>query len=453
MSNLDQSVMQECLHCRLEEILMYRFKNAPNAARAAAAPRLRYRLIWIALLWPWVAVADERALSLEDAVDQALQENPQVAASAAMLNAAQEVAPSAGHLPDPELVTGVDNLPVSTAERYSFTRDFMTMRKVGVLQSFPNGDKRRLQGELAQREIAVAQGDVRKTRFDTARAVAEAWIACAVAEESLVRLRTLKPDAQLEAAAGRAALASGRASAAEALAAQSLLPELDERIMALKQETEMRRAELARWISSIAERPLGAIPTDRDLGPAPESLLAAVPQHAPLAPVLAKLAAAQTDVDLARAQTRPDWSAEFDYAQRGPDFSNMVSLEFHIALPLFPKNRQNPVIAEKLALVRAREAERDAEVRMHTAEIRSELAQWRQGRERLKNYATNLLPLARDRSRAAIASYGAGRGDLRVAIDALTQEINSQLEYVQLEGSVASAWAALHFLHDLGISQ
>jgi len=27
----------------------------------------------------------------------------------------------------------------------------------------------------------------------------------------------------------------------------------------------------------------------------------------------------------------------------------MVSLEFHIALPLFAKNRQNPVIAEKLA--------------------------------------------------------------------------------------------------------
>ena len=131
----------------------------------------------------------------------------------------------------------------------------------------------------------------------------------------------------------------------------------------------------------------------------------------------------------------------------------MVSLEFHIGLPLFPKNRQNPVIAEKLAMVRAQEAERDAEVRMHTAEIRTEFAQWRQGRERLKNYASELLPLARDRSHAAIASYGAGRGDLRLAFNALAQEINIQLEYVQLEGSVASAWADLHFLHDSGTLQ
>jgi len=425
--------------------------NRFNHVLFAAAPW--NRIVLLVLLCPFAVAAQDGPLSLEDAVDKALQEAPQVTASAATLEAAGAVAPSAGRLPDPELVTGVDNLPINSAERYSLTRDFMTMRKIGVMQSFPNGEKRRLQGERAQREIAVAQGELLKTRFDTSRAVAEAWIARAVAEESLTRLRALKPDVALEAAAGRAALASGRGSAAEALAAQSLVAELDVRILALEQEGEMRRAELARWISTDAERPLAGIPTDRDPGHSPESLLATVSQHPPLAPVLAKIAEAQTDVALARAQKHSDWSAELSYAQRGPDFSNMVSLEFRIGLPLFAKNRQNPVIAEKLAVVRAREAERDAEVRMHTAEIRAEFAQWRRGRDRLKNYATELLPLARDRSRAAIASYGAGRGDLRLTIDALTQEINAQLEYVQLEGAVANAWAALYLLHDSGASK
>lgn len=411
------------------------------------------RVVTLVLLCPFVAAADEGPLSLDDAVSKALKDAPQVTASAATLEAAMAVAPSAGRLPDPELVTGVDNLPVTSADRYSITRDFMTMRKIGLMQTFPSGEKRRLQGERAEREIAVAQGEVRKTRFDTAHAVAEAWIAAAVAEESLARLRSLKPDAQLEASAGRAALASGRASSAEALAAQSLVAELDERILALEQERETRRAELARWISTDAERPLAGIPTDRELNHSPDLLLTNVPEHPPLAPVLAKLAEAQTEVDLARAQKRPDWTAEFDYAQRGPDYSNMVSLEFHVALPLFARNRQNPVIAEKLALVRAQEAERDAEVRMHTAEIRTELAQWRRGRERLQNYQAELLPLARDRSRAAIASYGAGRRDLRLATDSLIQEVNTQLEYIQLEGSVASAWASLYFLHDSEVSK
>ncbi len=414
----------------------------------SAAVLNRNALLVLALWYPFSAAADAASLSLEEAVDRALRETPQVAATAATLEAAQAVAPSAGRLPDPELVTGVDNLPVTGAERYSVTRDFMTMRKIGVMQSFPNGEKRRLQGEHAQREIAVAQGEVRKTRFDTARTVAEAWIARAVTEEALVRLRTLKPDAQLQASAARAALASGRATAADALATQSLVAGLDERILTLEQDAEIQRAELARWIGADAERPLAGIPTDRELNHSPEALLAAVPQHPPLAPVLAKLAEAQTEVELARAQKSPDWSAELDYAQRGPDFSNMVSLQFHIGLPLFAKYRQNPVIAEKLAMVRAQEAERDAEIRMHTAEVRGEIAQWRRGRERLQNYTSELLPLARERSRAAIASYSAGRGDLRGPLDALTEEINTQLEYVQLEGSVANAWAVLYFLHD-----
>ncbi|MGH8241339.1 MAG: TolC family protein, partial [Steroidobacteraceae bacterium] len=138
------------------------------------------------------------------------------------------------------------------------------------------------------------------------------------------------------------------------------------------------------------------------------------------------------------------------YAKRGPDFSNLVSLEFRIGLPLFPKHRQDPLIAEKLATIRAQEAMRDGEILMHTAEVRAAVAQWRIGRERLQRYATDLIPLARDRSRAALASYSAGRGDLRAAIDALTQEIDTELDDVQLQGAVARAWVFLHLLHDSG---
>ena len=420
-----------------------------NRLNLRAAPRC-YWFLLLSGLGPVPGAAEAPPLSLEEAVNEALQQSPQVGASAAGLDAATAVAPSAGRLPDPELVTGVDNLPVDTAERFSFTRDFMTMRKIGVMQTFPSGEKRRLQGERAQRQIAVAHGEWLKARYDTARATADAWIAEAVDQESLARLEALEPEVSEQANSVRAALASGRASAADALGGQALAALLEDRILALKQDQAMQQAELAHWIGTDARRPLAGIPVDVDLHTVPEALLADVPRHPPLAPVVARLAEAQTEVELARADKRPDWSAEFDYAQRGPDFSNMVSLEFHVSLPLFGEHRQNPVIAQKLALVRAEEARRDEGVRMHTAELTGELAQWRLGRERLKHYAEELLPLERDRSRAAVASYGAGRGDLRSTVDALAQELETQLAYVQLEGSVARAWAHLHFLHDVG---
>ena len=404
-----------------------------------------------ALTWNSYVRADE-SLSLEEAVDQALKETPQMAAAVATLEAALAAAPSAGRLPDPELVAAVDNLPINTADRFSFTRDFMTMRRIGLMQSVPNHEKRRLQSERAEDHIAVAQAQLRKARFEIARAAAEAWIAAAVAEESRARLNERKAETELQATAARAALASGRASATDALAAQSVVARLDERIAALDQEVEARRAELARWVGEAADRSLASIPTERELGRPPESLLAAVPQHAPLAPLIAQLEAARTDVALARADKRPDWSAELSYQDRDSEFSDMVSLEFRVGLPFFAAHRQNPVIAEKLAMVRAQEAERDAEIRMHAAEVRVVLAEWRGGRERLKRYRMELLPLASDRSHAAVISYGAGRGDLRAAIDALSEEIATQLEYVDLEGAVARAWTFLHLLHDPGTS-
>jgi outer membrane protein TolC len=158
-------------------------------------------------------------------------------------------------------------------------------------------------------------------------------------------------------------------------------------------------------------------------------------------------------VELARAEKRPDWSAELSYANRGPDFSDMVSLEFRIGLPFFAKNRQDPAIAGRLAAVRAQEAERAAEVRMHTAEVRAAYAEWRGGRARLQHYAADLVPLARDRSRTALSSYGSGRGDLRSAIDALSQEAETQLQFVRLQSSVARSWVFLHLLHETGAPQ
>jgi outer membrane protein TolC len=403
------------------------------------------------LLVPIAALAaDDRPLSLDEAVERALGESPQIVASSAMLEAAGAKAPGAGRLPDPEFVAAVDNLPINTDDRFSFSRDFMTMRRVGLMQAFPNGAKRELQKTHAQQEVVVAEAELRKTRFETARSTAEAWIEAAVADESLARLRELQPDVALQASAARSALSSGRATTTDTFAAQTVAARLDDRILALEQDADMRRAELARWVGNAAERRLATIPTDFEVGHSPESLVAGVPQHAPLAPLVARIAAAQTEVDLARADKRPDWSAELSYQKRGSDFADMISLEFRVGLPLFAKNRQNPIIAEKLATVRAEEAERDAEIRMHTAEVNATLAEWRHGRAHLDHYSAELLPLARDRAHATVTSYGAGRGDLRTTIEALTDEINTELEYIALKGSVARAWTFLHLLHDSG---
>jgi outer membrane protein TolC len=89
---------------------------------------------------------------------------------------------------------------------------------------------------------------------------------------------------------------------------------------------------------------------------------------------------ADTDVRLAEAERRPDWSLEVAYAQRGPLYSNMVSIGVRIDLPIFEATRQNPKIASRLATAEQVRAQAEDARRAHLAEIRALLAEWQSGR-------------------------------------------------------------------------
>jgi cobalt-zinc-cadmium efflux system outer membrane protein len=396
------------------------------------------------------AHAADGALTLDAAIERAMRDAPQVVAAQSSLDGAEAIQPSAARLPDPELILGVDNLPVSGTDQFSVTRDFMTMRKAGIMQTVPAGAKRRYRAEAASREVDVASAELRAASFQVASAAAEAWISTAVAEETLERLRVFKADLVVQSSSARAALSSGRGTVADALASEATVARLDDQLLELDQRRLMRRAELARWLGDEASQPLGGLPWKRELAMAPEILIQEVASHPPLAPLAARVEAARTAVDLARAEKHSDWTAELSYAKRGPDYSDMVSLEFRVGLPLFAKYRQNPAIAAKLADVRATEAELDAGMRMHRAEIEAMVAVWRSGRARRQNFESTLLPLARDRSRAILTAYGSGRGEQRAVLEALRDEVDVQREYVALEGEVTRAWAFLHLLHSSG---
>src|SRR6185295_10140812 len=139
-----------------------------------------------------VAHAADSALSIDEAIERARSDSPQVAAAAAFQESAQSLAVSAGRLPDPQAIVGIDNLPVTGDDRYSLTNDFMTMRKAGLMQSVPNGAKRRLQSALAAREADFATAELTASRFEAARAAADTWFAGATTSESLHRLRSLR---------------------------------------------------------------------------------------------------------------------------------------------------------------------------------------------------------------------------------------------------------------------
>jgi len=395
---------------------------------------------------PSSEMIDGSLLTLDAAVEKALAMAPGLRARQSGLEAAQALTVSAGRLPDPELVVALDNLPVNGADAYSTTDDFMTMRRVGVMQEFPARVKRRLRREQAQARTSVADADVTQARLDIAREVAEAWIRRATAESTLTELKSLVPEVELQASASEAAVASGGGRTTDALAAQAAVVRLASRIRELEREARSAALALAQWIDADANRPLAPMPAMDVLPTPPGALLATVHEHGSLRAYEARAAAARLDVDLAKAERRPDWSAEFAFAKRGPDYSDMVTLEFRIGLPLSVKNRQDPVVASKSAELRQIEADREAEIRMHVAELHQRLTDWEVLGEQLDLYDRELLPLSRERSRAALAAYRAGRGDLASALEAFEQEAEARIEYASLLDQRGRAWVFLRYL-------
>ena len=162
-----------------------------------------------------------------------------------------------------------------------------------------------------------------------------------------------------------------------------------------------------------------------------------------------QIAAAQSEVEIAKAGKRPDVSVELAYAKRGPDFSDMVSLEFRVGLPLFAAHRQDPTIRAAKAGVSQLQAMRDSELRMHTAETSAQLAAWDAARERVALLEQERLPLARQATQAAAAAYQSGTAPLRDLLDTRMREAELLAERAQLRNELAQAWAFLRYLEPI----
>ncbi len=408
---------------------------------------VRSRMPLLLLCAVAAAHSADGTLTLEDAVTLAVRNAPQVIAKQAAVEGARAMTASAGRLPDPELVAGVDNLPTNGPDAYSMGNDFMTMRKVGVMQSFPSGRKREAQRQRAETSVSVAESEGAQVRLETAQSTADSWVSIHAAEVALRALQELTPDLNMQAEAARAAVVAGRATAYDALAAQAAVADLEDRMLQARRDVEVSRAELRRWVGEAADQTL-ASPPDFDKLPAGRvEILATLHHHAEVKAYDSRIAAARSDVAVASADRHPNWSAELDYARRGAAYSDMVSLEFRVGLPLWAHDRQDPVIHERMATVRQLEADRDAALKMHSTEVTQMLENWEATRERLALYERVRLPLARERSQLALASFQAGRMDLRSTLTSFTEEIELRRTHAELLGKLGRAWAFLNYLN------
>ncbi|MBI3437872.1 MAG: TolC family protein, partial [Proteobacteria bacterium] len=289
-------------------------------------------------------VAHAQPLSLSDAVAHAGTQAPSVTAATAAADGARRTITPSGQLPDPQLVLGLQNIPIEGADRYRLNRDQMTMQTVGVMQDMPNPWKLAARTDVARADAERAEANLDVTRLDARMNAARAWINLYYANARVTALDRLAREAHASAAAGRARLAAG-GGVEDAIAAEVEAARIDDRRADAGAAIVAAREELRRWIGTEAdealtvEAPRFAVDADR--------LRARLVQHPALAAYAAERDLAHAQVRAAEAEGVPDWSWSLQYQHRDPSFGDMASVEVRIGLPLFQPWRQGPLVAAR----------------------------------------------------------------------------------------------------------
>jgi outer membrane protein TolC len=416
--------------------------------RCEPKPPRRLNLVGmgLALVISTSNVLAQTPLTLQEAQHRAVDRSRMLSAQDSAVAASREMALAAGRLPDAVATLGVNNLPIDTSDRFSFTRDFMTMRSIGVMQEFTRAEKREARAARFEREAekSLAEKDVSLAAIQ--RDTAIAWLDRYYAEAMQSVISEQSRQAQLEIEAAESAYRGGRGNLADVLAARNALVLLEDRASEVGRKARAARIALARWIGSDADAPLAEKPAIDAIRLDPGTLETDLAHHPELAVLAKKEEVAAAEVRIAQANKKADWSVALMYSQRGPDFSNMVSVNVSVPLQWDQKNRQDREIAARLAMLDQARAERDDMLRAHTAEVRAMIAEWENDRERSARYTRDVLPLATERSQATLGAYRGAKASIADVLLARRSEIDVRMQALQLEMDTARLWAQLNFL-------
>ena len=388
----------------------------------------------------------EAPLTLAEAQRRAIERSLQIPAQDAAVAASRDMAVAAGQLPDPVLKLGIDNLPIDGPDQFSVGRDFMTMRRIGVMQEFTRSEKRQLRAQRFARQAEKSLAEKTATIASIQRDTALAWLDRYYAEATAAVITEQASEVKLEIVAAESAYRAGRGSQADVFAAHSTLAALDDRASEFNRRVSTAKTVLARWVGESAGAPLEGKPAFDSIRLDTSALDADLAHHPQISVLRKQEEIASTEARIAQADKKADWSVEVTYSQRGSSFSNMVSVGVSIPLQWDQRNRQDRELASKLAMADQAKAEREEALRAHIGEVRAMVAEWENGRERLTRYERQLIPLAKERTKASFAAYRGGKTSLTDLLLARRNEIDMRIQALQLEMETARLWAQLNFL-------
>ncbi len=388
-------------------------------------------------------------LSLGQAEQMALANDPGINAIEASQLALDEMAVAARQLPDPMLKMGLMSVPTDT---FSLSQQGTTQPQIGLVQEFPRGHSRSLQSEQISFRSDGLDERVRDQKLQIILAVREMFLEVEKQQHRAIinSAATVTFSDLLDITQDY--YATGRVYQQDVLQASVELAKVEDRATRIQQAEEQARAKLATWIGDAAFGAISVGWPPLDNLQSVDAIEANLKNHPRVQMAQKNVQVADTGVELARQNYKPQFSVDLTYGARSgrnPDGSSQadqVSLMVVMDVPLFAKNRQDRVLAAQIAELSSSEFSLDDVHRRMRSELEFYSAMYQRQKERLALYENKLLPEAGYSAEASLEAYQSSLTDLTTLLRAQVTEFDLRLEYAGLQADALISQARLLYL-------
>jgi cobalt-zinc-cadmium efflux system outer membrane protein len=396
------------------------------------------------------AQSEKPRLNVDQLVDEALQNNPEISAVKIKWEIFRERIPQSYALEDPMFGFGIVNLPTN----FSFKDEDMTMKEFSISQKFPFPGKRPLMKEMASKEAeavsAEIQGKIHQIIKDVKAAYYDLSHNYRTTEVTQRNKRILEDFAKI----AETRYGVGEGIQQDVFKAHIEVSKMVDDLIMLGQRKKALEAKLNALLNRPPETPVGE-PEEVVFRKFPfimEELQKMALEMNPTLKGMKKMIEAKEKAHvLAKREYYPDFNFKFAYGQRdnGPDMKrrDMLTGMVEMNIPIFYKSKQDRKVAETKAEILATEAQYRAMKNEVLFMITDMASMIQRGERQIELYKTGILPQASLQINSAMSSYRVNKADFMTLLDSQMTLYKYELEYHQAlteyEKSVASLGAAI----------
>ncbi|HDL7825217.1 TPA: TolC family protein [Yersinia enterocolitica] len=420
--------------------------NHPLPVRPAAVLRLGIARLLMAAAFSLPALSHAADITLDQALVSAERYSAELSANQHQVNALENMASSATQLPDPKLKFGIENLPVGGSNARRFTREGMTMQRIGIMQDYVSSDKRQRKADTLNAEARKTAAGNETIRTRLQKETAQAWLDLALTEQAASDAKVLVQESEKQIALQRAGVASGGALPSSVLDARLTLAAMQDRLTTAQRDVALAQTQLTQLTGIEVQHVDGPLPKFSRLPADITVLRDTINQHPEIL-----LASREAEVAKARsAQSAiaaiPDIGIEVYYAKRAKEYEDMAGVMVTVDLPLFRSQRQDKDYAADVSRTMEANDQLTLLTRDHRAQLDTLLAQYQATQQLWQRQINAVLPLQKQRVDLMMAQYQANKSDLSSVLEARRALLDSQLNTSNAARELARIWAAIRYL-------